>query len=172
MRCLILLLVDPLEQPLFLQFKEASKSVVSMYFKADVHQHNGQRVVDGQRLMQAASDAFLGWTSGPTGRPIYVRQLRDMKASAELELFSKEAFREYAKLCGWALARAHAKAGGVSPELAGYLGDGDQMANALVKYSRAYADQVEKDYEKFRKECRSGRLEARTDADMAADFKA
>ena len=95
-----------------------------------------------------------------------------MKISATLELFEKDTFREYAGLCGWALARAHAKAGGQATEVAGYLGSGDQMAEALVSYSRAYADQVEQDYEKFRHACRNGQLEARTDADMAADFAA
>ncbi|MFM0721251.1 DUF2252 domain-containing protein [Paraburkholderia strydomiana] len=171
-RCLILLMVDPHEKPLFIQFKEASTSVVSRYFDARSPRHHGQRVVNGQRLMQGASDPFLGWTSGPFGRHIYGRQLRDMKVSATLELFSKETFREYASLCGWVLARAHAKAGGQATEVAGYLGNGDQMAEALVSYSRAYADQVEQDYEEFRDACRNGRLEARTDADMAADFAA
>ena len=171
-RCLILLMVDPHEKPLFIQFKEASTSVISKYFEAPGPKHQGQRVVDGQRLMQGASDPFLGWTTGPFGRAVYGRQLRDMKISATLELFAKETFREYASLCGWVLARAHAKAGGQATEVAAYLGNGDQMVEALVKYSRAYADQVEQDYEKFRYACRNGQLEARTDADMAADFAA
>ncbi|NML34222.1 DUF2252 domain-containing protein [Paraburkholderia antibiotica] len=171
-RCLILLMVDQHEKPLFIQFKEASTSVVSRYFKAHGPKHQGQRVVDGQQLMQGASDPFLGWTSGPFGRAIYGRQLRDMKISATLELFAKETFGQYAGMCGWVLARAHAKAGGVATEVDGYLGNGDQMIEALVLYSRAYADQVEKDYEVFRNACRSGRLDARTDADMAADFVA
>ncbi|MCC8397532.1 DUF2252 domain-containing protein [Paraburkholderia sp. MMS20-SJTR3] len=171
-RCLILLMVDQHEKPLFIQFKEASTSVVSRFFKARGPKHQGQRVVDGQRLMQGASDPFLGWTTGPFGRAIYGRQLRDMKISATLELFAKETFRQYAAVCGWVLARAHAKAGGVATEIDGYLGNGEQMTEALVLYSRAYADQVEQDYERFRDACRSGRLEARTDADMAADFVA
>ena len=171
-RCLILLMVDPHEKPLFIQFKEASTSVISRYFEAPTPKHHGQRVVDGQRLMQGASDPFLGWTMGPCGRFIYGRQLRDMKISATLELFTKETFREYASLCGWVLARAHAKAGGRATEVAAYLGNGDQMTEAMILYSRAYADQVEKDYEVFRDACRNGQLEARTDADMAADFAA
>ncbi|KXU84029.1 hypothetical protein CI15_26345 [Paraburkholderia monticola] len=171
-RCLILLMVDQHEKPLFIQFKEASTSVVSRYFKAPGPKHQGQRVVDGQRLMQGASDPFLGWTTGPFGRSIYGRQLRDMKISATLELFAKDTFRQYAAMCGWVLARAHAKAGGVATEVDAYLGNGDQMTDSLVLYSRAYADQVEKDYEIFRQACRSGKLEARTDADMAADFAA
>jgi hypothetical protein len=138
-RCLILLMVDPHQKPLFIQFKEATTSVIAKYFEAPEPKHNGQRVVEGQRLMQGASDPFLGWTSGPFGRSIYGRQLRDMKISATLELFAKETFRHYAGICGWVLARAHAKAG---------------------------------DFERFRSACRSGELEARTDADMAADFVA
>jgi uncharacterized protein (DUF2252 family) len=174
-RCMVLLLIEPHGKPLFLQLKEASKSVVSMFFKgapddpADPS-HAGRRVVHGQRLMQAATDLFLGWSTGPLGRALYVRQLRDMKISAELETFGVDAFRDYAALCGWVLARAHAKASGRALEIAGYLGSGQRMADALVRYGRAYADQVEKDYDAFRAACRDGRLEARSDADMAADF--
>ena len=171
-RCLVLLLMDTHEQPLFLQFKEASKSVVSRFFKGTASRHDGRRVVEGQRLMQAASDAFLGWGSGPFGRSIYGRQLRDMKISAQFELFRADGFREYARLCGWVLARAHAKAGGCAAELVGYVGKGARLGAALVHYSTGYADQVERDYDIFRKACRDGRLEARTDADMAADFTA
>ncbi|WP_323119184.1 DUF2252 domain-containing protein [Burkholderia alba] len=169
-RCLILLLTDPQDGPLFLQFKEASQSVVSMFFRGRGPKHQGHRVVAGQRLMQAASDPFLGWTSGPFGRSIYGRQLRDMKISAQLELFDRDTFRHYAQLCGWALARAHAKAGGCAPQISGYLGRSERMADALSNYAMAYADQVERDYEIFRHACRTGRLDARTDADMAADF--
>lgn len=171
-RCLVLLMMDTHEQPLFLQFKEASKSVVSRFFKNATPKHDGRRVVEGQRLMQAASDAFLGWGSGPFGRCIYGRQLRDMKISAQFELFRADGFREYAGLCGWVLARAHAKAGGCAAELVGYVGKGIRFGEALIHYSTDYADQVERDYERFRKACRDGRLEARTDADMAADFTA
>ncbi|MGF6612563.1 hypothetical protein OKW45_007551 [Paraburkholderia sp. WSM4175] len=96
----------------------------------------------------------------------------DMQISATLELFAKETSRQYAAMCGWVLARAHAKAGGLATEVAACLGNGDQMTEALILYSRAYADQVEKDYEVFRHACRSGKLEARTDSDMAADFVA
>jgi hypothetical protein len=120
--------------------------------------------------MQAATDPFLGWSTGPFGRALYVRQLRDMKISAEPETFGADTFREYAGLCGWVLARAHAKAGGCALEIAGYMGTGQRLAEALVRYGRAYADQVEKDYEAFRAACRDGRLEARSDEDMAADF--
>jgi hypothetical protein len=174
-RCMVLLLIEPHGKPLFLQLKEASKSVVSMFFNGAAHEsegasHEGRRVVHGQRLMQAATDPFLGWSTGPFGRALYVRQLRDMKISAEPDTFGADAFRDYAALCGWALARAHAKASGRALEIAGYLGSGQRMADALVRYGRAYADQVEKDFDVFRAACRDGRLEARSDADMAADF--
>ncbi|SAK60806.1 hypothetical protein AWB80_02614 [Caballeronia pedi] len=173
-RCLVLLLTDHHDRPLFLQMKEASTSVVARYVKhaKDAHEpeHDGQRVVHGQRLMQAATDPFLGWATGPLGRTLYIRQLRDMKISPEIETYSDEAFREYAALCGWALARAHAKSGGLALEISGYIGNSDRMAEALVRYGRAYADQVEKDYELFRTACRDGKLLARSDADMAADF--
>jgi uncharacterized protein (DUF2252 family) len=170
-RCLIQLMIDSHGKPMFLQLKEAARSVVARYFKSPAVAHEGRRVVEGQRLMQAASDLFLGWTKGPNGRHFYVRQLRDMKLSPQIELMDVEALGKYGALCGWVLARAHAKAGGLAAEISGYLGTGDRMAEVMVGYSNSYADQVEKDYERFVAACRSGRLEARTDADMAADFR-
>ncbi|KWR89761.1 DUF2252 domain-containing protein [Cupriavidus sp. IDO] len=170
-RCLIQLMIDRHDKPLFLQVKEASRSVVARYFKGPAVTHEGRRVVEGQRLMQAASDLFLGWGKGPFGRHFYFRQLRDMKLSPQIELMDAELLGKYAALCGWVLARGHAKAGGLAAEITGYLGRSDRMAETMVAYSNAYADQVEKDYERFVAACRSGRLEARTDADMAADFR-
>jgi len=169
-RCLVMLLTDTHNTPLFLQFKEATTSVISRYFEAPVPKHDGQRVVEGQRLMQAATDAFLGWTAGPLGRPLYGRQLRDMKISADLELMKYEVLRGYARLCGRVLSRAHAKAGGQAIEISTYMGSSDRFAAALETYAIAYADQVEKDYDVFRQACRNGKLQARTDADMAADI--
>ncbi|KAF0814146.1 hypothetical protein IGB42_01043 [Andreprevotia sp. IGB-42] len=170
-RCLIALMVDPQGKPLFLQFKESRRSVLADYVKVkSVYQHEGRRVVDGQRLMQAASDIFLGWTTGPSGRHFYGRQLRDMKLSAEIELYTPELLKGYAKLCGWVLARAHARAGGRAAEISGYLGTNDSFAEAIVKYSASYADQVERDYDHFAQACRSGKVAARTDQDYAADF--
>lgn len=170
-RCLILLLVDTHENPMFLQIKQANPSVIASYVPVRArYQHQGRRVVEGQRLMQAASDQFIGWSTGPRGRHFYLRQLRDMKLSAQIELFDSQLLSEYAALCGWVLARAHARAGGMARELAGYLGDGDGFAVALVKYAGAYADQVEKDYERFAAACRSGEVEARTEADYRQDF--
>jgi len=170
-RCLVMLLVDHHEKPLFLQVKEARRSVVSQYFKSSAIKHEGARVVHGQRMLQAASDIFLGWTTGPAGRYFYVRQLRDMKLSADIELLDSTLLAGYARLCGWALARAHAKSGSASIEIASYIGRGDQFAEALTAYAFAYADQVERDYDAFVKAARSGAIVARSDEDMAADFR-
>ena len=169
-RCLVALLTDELQQPLFLQFKEARRSVLADYVKPrSPFKHNGQRVVEGQRLMQSASDLFLGWTSGPTGRHFYVRQLRDMKVSAELETFDDETLVAYARICGRALGRAHAKASGEAALISGYIGSGERLADALYAYAQAYARQNEQDYECFQKACRSGQLQARSEADFTAD---
>ncbi|VVP53548.1 DUF2252 domain-containing protein [Pseudomonas fluorescens] len=169
-RCLVALLTDEQEFPLFLQFKEARRSVLADYVKAKSRvRHNGQRVVDGQRLMQSASDLFLGWATGPSGRHFYVRQLRDMKISAELETFDTEAFAAYARLCGRALARAHAKSSGHASLISGYMGNSDALAEALIKYAKSYTDRNERDYERFQQACRKGQLRARAEADFAAD---
>lgn len=170
-RCLILLLTDIHDTPLFLQFKEANKSVIARFAKTKVPSHQGRRVVEGQRLMQSASDMFLGWTQGPFGRHFYVRQLRDMKLSANIELMDTYLLGKYADVCGWVLARAHAKSGDCSPEISGYIGNSDRMAESIIRYASQYADQVERDYERFLRACRSGELEARTETDMAADFQ-
>jgi uncharacterized protein (DUF2252 family) len=169
--CLVLLLVDSHDAPLFLQVKEARESVIAQYFASEAFPHQGQRVVAGQRLLQAASDSFLGWTTGPAGREFYFRQLRDMKVSAEVERMSSTLMQGYARFCGWALARAHAKAGGKAVEVAAYLGNGERLADALTDYAFSYAEQNEKDYATFIRACRSGKLEARSDEDMAADFR-
>lgn len=170
-RCIILLLIDAHENPMFLQVKQASASVISQYVPIKtVYKHEGRRVVEGQRLMQAASDQFIAWCNGLNGRQYYVRQLRDMKIAAQLEVYDANLFNAYANLCGWVLARAHARAGSMAPEVNAYLGNNDAVAIAIVKYSKAYADQVEKDFQRFLKACRSGELTARTEADYAQDF--
>ncbi|MBB1594564.1 DUF2252 domain-containing protein [Achromobacter sp. UMC46] len=170
-RCLVMLLTDSWDNPLFLQVKEARRSVVARYSRAKSEPHEGYRVVTGQRLLQAASDIFLGWASGPRGRDYYFRQLRDMKVSADVESFDARLLAGYARICGWALARAHAKASGRAIELAAYMGRGDAFPDALVEYAREYARQNEKDYRAFTDACRSGKLPLRTDEDMAADFR-
>jgi hypothetical protein len=163
-------MTDELGKPMFLQIKEARRSVIDQHFDAERLSHGGERVVRGQRAMQAASDIFLGWATGPSGRPFYFRQLRDMKLSANIELFDIDLLEGYARLCGWILARAHAKAGGKAIEIGAYLGRGTQFAEAMVAYSKNYADQVERDFDLFTQAVRSGRIVARTDEDMAADF--
>ncbi|MBP0589396.1 DUF2252 domain-containing protein [Paraburkholderia sp. LEh10] len=174
-RCLVLLTADPRGKPLFLQAKEARRSVIAQHFKAGPRKsepkHEGERVVQGQRMLQAASDIFLGWSTGPSGRHFYFRQLRDMKLSPSIDLFDVDQLSGYARLCGWALARAHAKASGKAIEISAYIGRSDQFAQALAEYASAYADQVERDYDAFMKACRAGEIEARTDEDMAADFR-
>ncbi|WP_160109209.1 DUF2252 domain-containing protein [Pseudomonas izuensis] len=169
-RCLVALLTDGQNFPLFLQFKEARPSVLARYVKRKSRvRHEGQRVVDGQRLMQSASDLFLGWTTGPSGRHFYVRQLRDMKISAELETFDGESFAAYGRLCGRALGRAHAKSSGHAAVISGYIGKGDALADALYTYAQGYTEQNERDFERFQQACRKGTLRARSDADFAAD---
>jgi uncharacterized protein (DUF2252 family) len=164
-RCAVALFLAGPEDALFLQFKEARRSVLAPYVRQhgskNGHRiaHNGQRVVIGQRLMQSASDIFLGWTEGPRGRDFYVRQLRDMKVAPAVETMSPRMFGMYAKLCGMALARAHCKAGDAAM-IAGYLGTSERFDEAIGDYATAYADQVERDYETFAKAVRSGRLKS------------
>jgi len=156
-RCyLALLLGAHAEDPLFLQVKEASASVLEPFAGESAHPNAGQRVVEGQRLMQAACDIFLGWCQ-VGGRDFYVRQLRDMKGSTDVERLSPRGLRQYAALCGRTLARAHAR-GGDAAVLRGYLGRGGVFDRALCDFARAYADQTERDFALFQKAVRSGRL--------------
>jgi len=157
-RCYLALLVADGAEPLFLQLKEARRSVLESPRGKSRFEHQGFRVVYGQRLMQAASDIFLGWFRSTLGHDFYVRQFRDMKISAEIETFKSSTLVRYATLCGWGLARAHAKAGDPAM-ISGYLGSSDQFDVALAKYSHAYADQAEHDFELFQKAIRSGRLQ-------------
>ena len=155
-RCYLSLLLADEEDPLFLQFKEARRSVLEPPRSKSHYAHQGLRVVEGIHLMQAASDIFLGWAR-TEGHDYYVRQFRDMKVSAEVETFRPSTLVGYATMCGWALARAHAKAGDAAM-IAGYMGTTDQFDDALARYSEAYANQAERDYETFRSAIRSGRL--------------
>ncbi len=131
--------------PLFLQMKEARASVLAPYAGASPYRHHGQRVVEGQRLMQAASDIFLGWYSGVNRRHYYVRQLRDMKASADVASMTSEVLSGYAALCGGTLARAHARSGDACA-IAGYLGTGTQFDDAMADFARDYAVQTTADH--------------------------
>src|SRR5215510_1734265 len=162
-RCAVALFTASADDPLFLQVKEARRSVFEPYVGASPYANRGQRVVVGQRLMQAASDLFLGWAIGPQGTHFYVRQLRDMKLKPLTELFTPLTMREYAKTCGWALARAHARSG--SPGLiAGYLGKSEAFDEALADFAVAYADQNERDWEALRKAVRDGRIKVQAEA--------
>jgi hypothetical protein len=114
--------------------------------------------------MQASSDIFLGWSRGPAGRDFYIRQLRDMKVSADIPRMGSRRLSVYANACGQCLARAHAKAGDPAM-IAGYLGGSDAMSEAVSRYAVAYADQVERDYELFQGAIRSGRLAIRAEAE-------
>ncbi len=145
--------------PLFLQLKEARASVIAPYTRHEGYQHNGERVVEGQKLMQAASDIFLGWVQGPE-RHFYVRQLADMKWSIDLVNASRKGVGMYAWLCGEALARAHARSGD-RIAIASYLGAGDQFDDAMVEYAKAYADRNEVDYHAFLNAIASGRIQSR-----------
>ena len=149
--------------PLMLQLKEARESVLSPYLGKSRYANHGQRVVEGQRLMQASSDIFLGWNRGPavdgTVRDFYVRQLWDWKTSTDVEQASLEALMILAQLCGWTLARAHARSGD-RLALAAYLGGGAPFGRAMTRFAEAYADQNERDYEAFTDAAKSGRIEA------------
>src|SRR5215212_6083710 len=145
--------------PLFLQVKEAGPSVLENYVKSNTYEHHGQRVVAGQRLMQAASDIFLGWFRGREGRDFYWRQLRDMKGSAEVERMSPEELALYATLCGWALARAHARSSD-RVQIAGYLGKSERFDGAIADFAQAYADQIERDHTALCAAVKSGRVPA------------
>jgi uncharacterized protein (DUF2252 family) len=146
--------------PLFLQVKEATASVLEDHLGKSRYRQHGERVVYGQRMMQAASDIFLGWTKGvDVSRHYYWRQLRDMKGSAEVEAMVPVGLSFYAGVCGWTLARAHARSGD-PVAIAAYLGKRDQFDQAITDFSERYADQNEQDYQAFAKAIRSGRLEA------------
>ena len=160
--CFVALLMNNKEESLFLQVKEAGESVLEPFTTKSIYKHHGQRIVEGQRLVQAASDVFLGWSTGPGGRHFYVRQLKDKKISPEIELFDKLLMGGYAKLCGKMLARAHAKTGN-SSLLAGYMGKSEQLDKAIGNFAVAYADQTERDYEEFMKTIKSGKLKASFD---------
>ncbi len=146
--------------PLFLQVKEATRSVLEDHLPNSRFRTPGQRVVEGQRLMQSASDIFLGWTKGvQDDRYFYWRQLRDMKASAVVETMTPIALTMYARMCGWTLAHAHARSGD-PVALAAYLGADDAFDQAITDFSGRYADQNERDYRAFTGAVEGGRIEA------------
>jgi uncharacterized protein (DUF2252 family) len=158
----MLLLGDRDDEPLFLQLKEAQESVLAPFAGKSEYQHQGERVVRGQRLTQAATDPFLGWTSGAgtegTGiKDYYVRQLRDMKGSMSVPLMDPSQLNYYGRLCGWALARAHARTGRATL-ISGYLGMSETFDQAIADFAIAYADQNEQDYRRLLDAISDGRV--------------
>jgi hypothetical protein len=163
-RAWVLLFVGRDERdPLILQAKEAQASVLEPYAGASRYGNHGQRVVEGQRLMQAAGDIFLGWLPAvgldDVPRDFYVRQLWDGKLSVEIETMGHGLLRGYGALCGWTLARAHARSGD-RIAIGSYLGAGGVFDQAIVEFSEAYADQNERDYEALVEAVKSGRVQA------------
>jgi uncharacterized protein (DUF2252 family) len=167
-RCWIVLMLGRDEaDPLFLQVKEAQRSVLAPFAGASKFANEGQRVVVGQRLMQASSDIFLGWNrvdSGLDGKPhdFYVRQLRDWKLSFNIGTMIPEGMRLYGELCGWTLARAHARSGD-RIAIAAYLGSSAEFDQAIVQFAVGYADQNERDHRALAEAAASGRITARSD---------
>ncbi len=164
-RCWIMLFLGrDTADPLFLQIKEAEKSVLSRFVGASKYTNQGQRVVAGQRLMQAASDIFLGWQRTEAGldgrtRDFYVRQLRDWKFSLDIATMIPAGMRAYGELCGWTLARAHARSGD-RIAIASYLGTSDVFDRAVAEFASVYADQNERDYEALAVAAKEGRITA------------
>ena len=166
-RCwIVLMLGRDTGDPLFLQVKEAQDSVLCRYVGSSKYSNQGQRVVAGQRLMQAASDIFLGWQRVPTEgnghRDFYVRQLRDWKFSLDIGTMVPRGLRIYGQLCGWTLARAHARSGD-RIAIASYLGGSDAFDQAITQFAGAYADQNEKDHQALLDAVKSGRIMAESD---------
>lgn len=159
-RCAVALFVSRDGDPLFLQIKEAGRSVLEPYCGRSVYRNHGQRVVEGQRLMQSASDIFLGWSRiRASGSDCYVRQLRDCKTAVNVDEMDYGHFADYASHCGEALARAHAK-GGSAAEISGYLGQGNRFDAAVARFAVGYADQTECDFEILKKAAKAGRIRA------------
>ena len=159
----VLMLGRDSDDPLFLQAKEAQRSVLEPFLGKSEFGNSGQRVVEGQRLMQAASDIMLGWlhTTGIDGeeRDFYLRQLWDAKGSAQVEVMEPNAMVAYAQLCGWTLARAHARSGDAAA-IGSYLGSGDVFDKSMATFAERYADQNERDYDALKQAVDSGRVKA------------
>jgi uncharacterized protein (DUF2252 family) len=156
--CWVLLFMAGEDDPLFLQVKEARASVLEPYAGASVFANHGQRVVNGYRLLQPASDMFLGWCQGPR-RHFFVRQLRDIKISIRVETFGRAEMELYATWCGRALALSHAR-GGQSAQLSGYMGKSDTFDKAIASFSMAYADQNARDHAALERAVRQGKVKA------------
>ena len=164
-RCAVALLMAGENDALFLQFKEALPSVLEAHAGKSRYENHGERVVTGQRMLQASSDVFLGWTHDDDGHDYYFRQLRDMKMSIDVGKLNKDELLEYVEICAWALARAHARTGDAA-RIGGYLGKKDVFDLAVRKFAIAYADQTERDHQALVKAVRAGKL--RASANLAA----
>ena len=162
-RCAVVLLMAGQHDPLFLQFKEALPSVLEPYAGKSPYANHGERVVTGQRMLQSASDIFLGWTRDDEGHSYYFRQLRDMKMTINVAQMREQDWIEYIELCAWALARAHARTGDAA-RIAGYLGKNDTFDRAIAKFAVDYADQTERDHAVLVRAIRTRRLPASTGA--------
>jgi uncharacterized protein (DUF2252 family) len=159
-RCWVVLLAgNDLNDLLVLQYKEADASVLAPYSKTPTWECEGKRVVVGQRLIQGAPDVFLGWCADPVAGDFYVRQLSDMKGGAELDpgVTPVRGFADYCRLCGWALAQAHAKSGDPAA-IAGYVGKSDVLDDAIARFAFAYAEQNDHDYDALKRAARSRRI--------------
>ena len=159
-RCDVALLMAGADDPLFLQFKEACASVLAPYAGKGHYKNQGERVVTGQRMLQSASDVFLGWASDDQGHDYYFRQLRDMRMKIDVNKMSRQDWFEYVELCGWALARAHARTGDPA-RIAGYLGKNAAFDRAIGEFAVAYADQTERDHAALVKAIRAGKIQIR-----------
>ena len=158
--CMVFLMMAREGDPLFLQVKEARASVLERYAGASEFPNHGQRVVNGYRLMQPASDMFLGWTRGRRGgRDYFIRQLRDMKISIMVETFGETEMKIYAGWCGRALALSHARSGS-SAMLSGYMGKSDVFDKAIASFAKAYADQNERDHAALARAVKRGTVPA------------
>jgi uncharacterized protein (DUF2252 family) len=157
--CMVVLLMTGDKEPLILQVKEARASVLEAYAGTSVFANHGQRVVNGHRLMQPASDSFLGWTEGKTGRHFYLRQLRDVKIKPAVETFGPAEMTIFADWCGHSLALSHARSGEPAM-ISGYLGKSDAFDKAVAVFSIAYADQNEKDHAVLKRAIQDGKIEA------------
>lgn len=157
--CGILLFLAPDDEPLLLQAKEARPSVLEAYVGKSTFENNGERVVAGQRIVQSASDIFLGWTQSQEGKDFYIRQLRDTKVKLEPQYWDAKEMVDIAKLMGQVLARAHARSGDAAV-ISGYLGNGDEFDKAIGQFAIAYADQTEKDFAALTAAVKSGRIKA------------
>jgi uncharacterized protein (DUF2252 family) len=161
-RCLIGLFALGDKDAIILQFKEAGRSVLENYAGESRYKNHGERIVNGQRLMQTVSDIFLGWSKTQKGIDFYIRQLRDMKSSATIETFTPQLLYDYASLCGWALAKTHAKAGR-SPEITGYIGKSGVFSKAVADFAIRYADQTEADFALLKVAEKNGRIKVAYD---------